>query len=101
MALFLLFVCPSNNILVLDIRVVSSHIQSVCLYACTVYSYIHMCVDGCGWVDFSRVCGCVKGTHVERVKENLSVCSAGGHLELSCGRSGLWVSNCKNDSTVY
>ena len=41
------------------------------------------------------VCGCVKGMHTEQVKENLSVCSAGGHLELSCGKSGLWVSKCK------
>ena len=61
-----------------------------------IHIYIRMCVDGCGWVDFSRVCGCVKGMHAKRVKESLSVCSAGGHLELSCGRSGLWVSYCKN-----
>ena len=47
-----------------------------------IHIYIRMCVDGCGWVDFSRVCECVKGMHAERVKENLSVCSAGGHLEL-------------------
>ena len=50
------------NIVALYIKVLLCHIQSVCLNACTVYTYIRMyvCIGDCGWV-----CGCVKGMHTE------------------------------------